>query len=115
MQSAVSKAPRAVLASLFTGAALFAMALGTVLHRLTDAALPYWDASTAAFSLAAQWMQTRKWIENWLVWIAVDSVGVGMYLHQRLYPTAALYTVFLGLAVSGLVAWRRSLAESRPA
>lgn len=107
----VSTTPRAALAGLFAGAALFAAALGTVLHRLTDAALPYWDASTAGFSLAAQWMQTRKWIENWLVWIAVDAVYVGMYVVKGLYLTAGLYAGFLALAVAGFLAWRRSLPE----
>ena len=29
--------------------------------------LPFWDAGTTAFSLVAQWMTTRKWIETWLV------------------------------------------------
>jgi nicotinamide mononucleotide transporter len=105
----VSRTPPAVLSGLVAGAALFAAALGTALHRLTDASLPYWDASTAAFSLAAQWMQTRKWIENWLVWVVVDAVYVGMYVVKGLYLTAGLYAGFLALAVAGWLAWRRSL------
>ena len=55
-------------------------------------------------------MQTRKWIENWLVWIVVDVVYVGMYVVKGLFLMAGLYGAFLVLAVAGLVAWRKSLA-----
>jgi len=60
----------------------------------------------------AQWMQTRKWLETWLVWIVVDVVYVGMYAFKGLLPTAFLYAVFLGLAVLGLREWTRSLKSA---
>jgi len=109
----VSRAPRAVLAGCALSGILFAAALGTFLRSRTDAALPLWDAGTTAFSLVAQFLQTRKWIENWPIWIAVDAVYVGMYVVKRLYLTAGLYALFLVLAGIGLVAWRRSLAAAR--
>jgi nicotinamide mononucleotide transporter len=83
--------------------------LGMALARHTDASLPFWDSSTTSFSLVAQFMQTRKWLENWMVWIAVDVVYVGMYAYKSLYPTAGLYSVFLVLAVLGLREWKQSL------
>ena len=85
-------------------------ALGTLTSRLPGAALPYLDAATTTTSLLAQWMMTRKLLENWIVWIAVDVVYVGMFLYKALYLTAGLYTLFLGLAVMGYVQWRRSVA-----
>lgn len=105
----VSRTPRAVLFALGAVGVLSTFGLGAALARATDAALPYWDAGTASFSLVAQALQTRKWIENWLLWIAVDVVYVAMYVNKELYPTAVLYTVFLGLAVAGLFSWRRSM------
>jgi nicotinamide mononucleotide transporter len=83
--------------------------LGIVLHHETDAALPYMDASLSSTSLVAQWMMTRKLLENWLVWIAVDVLYVGMFIFKHLYLTAGLYAVFLALAVRGYVDWRRSM------
>ena len=59
-------------------------------------------------------MTTRKWVENWWIWIGVDVVYVGMYTSQRLYPTSVLYTVFLGLAVLGWREWRRSMGQAPP-
>jgi nicotinamide mononucleotide transporter len=83
--------------------------LGTLLHHETDAALPFMDAALSSTSLVAQWMMTRKLLENWAVWIAVDVLYVGMFVFKGLYLTAGLYAVFLALAVRGYVDWRRSM------
>ncbi len=106
---AVSRAPRRWLAGLSVAGAAFAVALGLFLTRKTDASLPFWDATTTAYSLVAQLLQSRKWIETWWFWIAVDVVYVGVYVAKGLYLTAVLYGVFLGLCVLGLREWRRSL------
>lgn len=67
------------------------------------------DAGTTSTSLVAQWMLTRKLLGNWLVWIAVDVVYVGLFLVTGLYPTAGLYVVFLVLATMGYLEWKRTL------
>jgi nicotinamide mononucleotide transporter len=90
-----------------------ALLLGTLLARFTDAALPYVDSATTSTSLVAQWMMTRKILENWAVWVAVDVVYVGMFIFKHLYLTAGLYAVFLVLAVMGYIQWKRSLHEHR--
>ena len=86
--------------------------LGQTLRSLTDASLPFMDSTLTTFSIAAQWMQTRKLLEAWLVWLAVDVFYVGMFLYKGLYPTAGLYAVFLFLAVLGFVEWRKSLVPN---
>ena len=103
--------PRAA-ATLAVLAVTFAVALGFFLSRTTDASLPWLDSSLTAASLAAQWMLTRKLLENWLVWIVADAVYVGMFLHKDLHLTAVLYAIFLALAVMGWLQWRRSLPRS---
>lgn len=89
--------------------------LGTFLHRATDAALPFMDSFLSSTSLVAQWMMTKKLLENWLVWIGVDVLYVGMFIFKGLFLTAGLYAVFLALAVKGYIDWRRSMAaQSAP-
>lgn len=105
----VTPASAGLLALLGLLGAVSALALGHALARHTDASLPYMDSALTTFSIAAQWMQTRKLLEAWLVWLAVDVFYVGMFLHKRLYPTAALYAAFLYLAALGWVEWRRSM------
>jgi len=79
---------------------------GAFLARSSDAVLPYWDAGIFGFSLVAQWLQARKKRENWLFWMGVNASAMGLYFSQGLQVTAALYAVFLGLAVMGWRAWR---------
>ena len=86
--------------------------LGTITSRLPGTALPYVDAATTTISLLAQWMMTRKLVENWLIWIAVDVVYVGMFIYKGLYLTAFNYGIYLILAVMGYIAWKRSLAAT---
>lgn len=89
--------------------------LGTVMHRFTDAALPYPDAFTTLLSVFAQFLLTRKVLENWTLWIVADVVYVGVYTSKALYWTAALYVVFLVLCVEGLREWRHSPAAVQEA
>jgi nicotinamide mononucleotide transporter len=108
---AVSRTPRAWLLGLGAAGAVFTAGLGLFLQLRTDAALPYSDAATTGFSLVAQWMATRKWLENWLVWIAVDAGYVALCLSQRLFAMAALYAAFLVMACFGYREWRASAAR----
>jgi nicotinamide mononucleotide transporter len=103
----VTRTPARLWPLLAVVAALGAVLVGGGLARWTDASIPYVDAALTAVSLVAQWMMTRKLLENWLVWIAVDVVYVPVFISRGLFPTAALYLVFLGLAIAGWVAWRR--------
>lgn len=103
------------LALLLTAIAIAgSAALGLFLRGATDAALPFMDSFLSSTSLVAQWMMTRKKLENWLVWILVDVLYVGMFIVKGLYPTAVLYAVFLALAVMGYRDWRRSMREPAP-
>jgi nicotinamide mononucleotide transporter len=88
--------------------------LGTLLARYTNAALPYLDAATTTTSLIAQWMMARKLLENWLVWVAVDVVYIGMFVYKSLVLTAGLYAVFLVLSLMGYFQWKRSLRHASP-
>jgi len=86
--------------------------LSAITSRLPGTALPHLDAATTTVSLLAQWMMTRKLLENWLIWIAVDVVYVGMFTYKGLYLTAFNYGVYLVLAWLGYISWKRSLATS---
>lgn len=86
-----------------------AATLGFVLAQSTDAVVPWVDSAATSTSLVAQWMMTRKLLQNWLIWIAVDVVYVGMFLYTGLLLTAGLYAVFLVLATMGYMQWKRTL------
>ncbi|RQR73173.1 MULTISPECIES: nicotinamide riboside transporter PnuC [unclassified Burkholderia] len=82
--------------------------LGAAMARYTDAALPWIDASLAAFSLVAQLWTARRYIVSWTLWIAVDAVYVGVFIYKGLYLTSGLYALFLVLAALGWRDWSRA-------
>ena len=81
---------------------------GLAMDRYTDAAAPVVDAFVAGFSIGAQILMARRYLENWVLWIAVDVVAIGLYWSRGLQVTAGLYFIFLLLATTGLIEWRRA-------
>ncbi|HET9560863.1 MAG TPA: nicotinamide mononucleotide transporter family protein, partial [Propionibacteriaceae bacterium] len=69
-------------------------------------------------SILATYGMARGWVEFWLIWIAVDLVGVPLLLLAGYYPSAIMYIVYGGFCVVGFVAWlrieRRDRAETPP-
>ena len=78
-----------------------------VLINFTDSDVPWWDAFTTALSIIGMWMLARKYLEQWLVWIVVDVVCVGLYLYKGLYFTSGLYALYSVIAVFGWLNWKR--------
>lgn len=98
-------------AIIWAASAAFASAiLGYVMASRTNADLPYWDAVTTVLSMAAQFLMARRYLQSWLVWIVVDVLAIGIYWTKGLTPTAALYGIFLILAIAGYLNWRRTMA-----
>ena len=59
-------------------------------------------------SLLATYAMARGWNEFWLIWIAVDAVGVPLLLSAGYYPSAVLYAVYGAVVLYGFVVWWRA-------
>ena len=105
----VTRLGAAATAGAVAAGAVLTAGWGTLMHRTTDAALPYWDAFILIFSIIAQWLQARKKLENWPGWLLVNTVAVGVYWVKDLRLTAALYVIFWLLALWGWREWGRSM------
>lgn len=81
--------------------------LALFLDHYTNTDVPYIDGFLTAGSLLGQVLLSRKKVENWLVWIVVNTLYIGLYLQKGLVLTAVLYAIFIVLAVIGLVTWYR--------
>lgn len=88
------------------------LAMAWFLIYFTDSDLPYWDSFTTSLSFVATWMLARKKIENWVIWIVVDAVSVGIYIYKGLYPTAVLFFFLTLLAVVGYRQWKKDMQQS---
>jgi nicotinamide mononucleotide transporter len=91
----------------FTSIATIAIAL--FLINYTDSPVPIADAFTTACSIAATWMLARKYLEQWLVWVGVNAISVGLYLYKELYPTSILFIVYTVMAVYGYYEWKKTM------
>jgi nicotinamide mononucleotide transporter len=87
-----------------------AVALTTIFYFVLKA-LGSWgplaDAWILTGSILATYGMARGWVEFWLIWIAVDLVGVPLLLLAGYYPSAIMYIVYGGFCVVGFVAWLR--------
>ena len=87
------------------------LVLSFSLDTFTDASFAYWDGAIAALSVTAQILLVKRYFENWYLWITVDLLAIGLFAVKGLHPTAALYFVFLILAVIGLFTWKSKLLD----
>lgn len=93
------------------GIIVFTFLLGQLLYKNTDASFPYLDSFCTACSLVAQIFLARKIIQNWLIWIFVDIIYVGMYISKDLYATAIMYTLYVYIASVGYLDWKKLYRE----
>ncbi len=85
--------------------ALLSALTAQLLRRETHAAWPYLDSMTTWISLFATWLIARLKLENWLYWIAADSVMVYLFAAQGYPFTAALFLTYMVIAVFGFREW----------
>lgn len=94
------------------GILIFTFLLGTFLFKSTDASFPYIDSFCTACSLVAQFFLARKIIENWLIWIFVDLIYVGVYIMKDLHLTAGMYALYILIAAMGYINWKKDYKQS---
>jgi nicotinamide mononucleotide transporter len=93
------------------GSAIATLGWGYFMSKYTDASYPFWDAGVAMLSVAGQILMTRRYLENWWWWIAVNIISIPLYWVKGLQLTAGLYALFLVLAIAGLIEWRKAKAQ----
>jgi nicotinamide mononucleotide transporter len=88
--------------------AVLGVAVLTPLFSRLGSYPPVWaDAWTFTGSFLATYAMARGWVEFWLIWLAVDVVGVPLLLHAHYYPSAILYSFYGLFVIVGFVVWWR--------
>ncbi|MEJ2459095.1 MAG: nicotinamide riboside transporter PnuC [Novosphingobium sp.] len=85
--------------------------LGWIMHRFTDAVMPFADSAIAGASVSAQILLAFRRIENWILWIAIDIAAILLYINRGLNPTAGLYGGMLVMSLLGLKEWTQAAKE----
>lgn len=95
------------------------LVLGTIaltpLFRALGSWDPVWaDAWTFVGSLLATYGMAKGWTEFWLIWIAVDVVGVPLLFSAGYYATGFMYVFYGVFTAIGFVVWARSHKHLKP-
>jgi nicotinamide mononucleotide transporter len=105
----VTRLPNKNLLWLIPATGFIYLAIFFILKKYTDSPVPHLDSLTTSLSIVATWMLARKVIENWLVWILVDAVSVGLYFYRGLWATTILFLVYTVMAIAGYFEWKKDL------
>lgn len=85
-----------------------------VLVAYTNSTLPLLDAFTNALSFVGLWALARKYVEQWLFWIAVDVVCCYLYVVKGIPFKAGLYGLYVVIAVMGYWKWKGLAKKAKP-
>jgi len=89
-----------------TAIALLSLVSGYLLGEHSSAVWPYVDSFTTWASVITTYLVARKYLENWLYWIVIDTVSIPLYLDRGLGLTALLFVAYVVIAVFGYIKWR---------
>lgn len=101
----ITRTPRRFFLPIAAVSALLWVAIWFILDRFTDSNVALGDSFTTALSVVGLWMLTRKYVEQWILWIAVDVVCAVLYFRKGLDPTAYLYALYTVIAIFGYFKW----------
>lgn len=86
--------------------------MGWFLGEYTDTDVPYIDGFCTATSFVAQFLMTRKVLQNWLLWVFVDICYVPLYIYKGFMLTSLLYVAFAIIAAMGYLDWRKTWKQA---
>ncbi|MFT2751538.1 nicotinamide riboside transporter PnuC [Clavibacter sp. Sh2088] len=91
-------------------------ALLTPVFRALGSYEPVWaDAWIFVGSLLATYGMAKGWVEFWLIWVAVDLVGVPLLVGAGYYASAFMYVFYGAFTLTGFFVWMRARGTASPA
>ena len=93
------------------GNVIQAMGVNVVMPTLQPDAFPFWDSCMMVLSIAAMVLMTRKYVENWLLWVIINVISVAIFALQGVYAMALEYLILTFIALNGSRMWMNSARE----
>ncbi|MBS0924122.1 nicotinamide riboside transporter PnuC [Providencia sp. JGM181] len=75
-------------------------------------AFPFWDSTMTVLSVVAMILMTRKYVENWLLWVVINVISIVIFFIQGVYAMSLEYLILLGIALNGSRLWIKSAKEN---
>lgn len=87
------------------------LGINVVMPELQPDAYPFWDSCMMVLSIAAMVLMTRKYVENWLLWVIINVISVAIFALQGVYAMALEYLILTFIALNGSRMWMNSARE----
>lgn len=87
------------------------MGMNVAMPTLQPDAFPFWDSCMMVLSIAAMVLMTRKYVENWLLWVIINVISVAIFALQGVYAMALEYLLLTFIALNGSRMWMNSARE----
>lgn len=75
-------------------------------------AYPLWDAAITVLSIVAQILMTRKYVENWILWVIINVISVGIYSVEGVYALSIEYVILFFIAANGVREWVQTARQA---
>ncbi|WP_455865246.1 nicotinamide riboside transporter PnuC [Pantoea agglomerans] len=87
------------------------MGLSVAMPELQPDAFPFWDSCLMVLSIVAMILMTRKYVENWLLWVIINVISVMIFARQGVYAMSLEYAILTLIALNGCWLWIKSARE----
>ncbi len=84
-----------------------------ILVQFTDSTTPTLDAFTSVSSIVCVYLSSKKYIDNWIMWMIIDSLYVFLYVHKNIYFAATTTVIYLIVAVYGYKHWKKLYSKQK--
>ncbi|AUJ82419.1 nicotinamide riboside transporter PnuC [Enterobacter cancerogenus] len=91
--------------------AMSGLGLNVTMPALQPDAFPFWDSCMMVLSIAAMVLMTRKYVENWLLWVIINVISVVIFALQGVYAMSLEYLLLTFIALNGSRMWIKSARE----
>ena len=88
-----------------------ALGLQVAMPELQPDAFPFWDSCMMVLSIVAMILMTRKYVENWLLWVIINVISVVIFALQGVYAMSLEYIILTFIALNGSRMWINSARE----
>ncbi|WP_034943578.1 nicotinamide riboside transporter PnuC [Erwinia oleae] len=92
-------------------ALMHALGLRATMPELQPDAFPFWDSCLMVLSIVAMILMTRKFVENWLLWVVINVISVMIFARQGVYAMSLEYVILTVIALNGSRMWIKSAHE----
>ncbi|MNT28528.1 Nicotinamide riboside transporter PnuC [compost metagenome] len=87
------------------------LGLNVTMPELQPDAFPFWDSCMMVLSIAAMILMTRKYVENWLLWVIINVISVVIFALQGVYAMSLEYMLLTFIALNGSRMWINSARQ----